>query len=367
MRVRATLGGIALAFTPGFNVSNVGAVASHAARAYDVRLWIIGLFTTALFVTHAAMQVPAGRLSDRYGPRLVGGLGLVLVAAASALALSWRVAWFAILLRLIAGVGTACAFVCGSEYMRATSGTAVAQGVFGAASMVGGGLALALVPLWGTWQAPFVLAAAVASVGAVVVLAAPATQIPSAAREFPSVRDKRLLPLGAIHAASFGLSVVAGNWVVTLLERAGGDSSRVAGVVGGLILFLGVITRPLGGRFYGHALALRSSLVLGGVGVALLCLAKPLPVAVLATVIAGLAAGIPFASAFAGAARLRPDAPGAAVGLVNMVAALVILVGTPLLGLTFSLPGDGRIGFAIVAVLWAAAALAVRGGQAASL
>jgi MFS family permease len=361
MRARAALGGIAMAFTPGFNVSNVGAVAGHAAHAYGVRLWVIGLFTTALFVTHAALQVPAGRLSDRYGPRLVGGLGLALVGVASACALSWRVAWFAILLRLIAGVGTACAFVAGSEYMRASFGGAVAQGVFGAASMVGGGLALALVSLWGTWQAPFATAAIVAGVGVLFVLLAPGTaQRPAGPRVLPSVRDVRLLPLGAMHAASFGLSVVAANWTVTLLERAGGESSHVAGVVAGLILFLGVITRPLGGRFYGNAFALQVSLVLGGAGIAVLCLAKPLPVAVVATAAAGLAAGIPFASAFAGAARLRPDAPGAAVGLVNMVAAVTILVGTPLLGLTFSLPGDGRIGFAVVAALWAATALAVR-------
>jgi hypothetical protein len=43
-----------------------------------------------------------------------------------------------------------------------------------------------------------------------------------------------------------------------------------------------------------------------------------------------------------------------------MVAATVILVGTPLLGLTFSLPGGGRTGFGVVAVLYALAALAVR-------
>ncbi len=349
-----------MAFTPGFNVSNVGAIASHASHAYGVQLWVIGLFTTALFVSHAAMQVPAGRLSDRFGPRLVGGSGLVVVALMSALALSWRDAWFAIALRLVAGVGTACAFVCGSEYMRATSGTAVAQGVFGAASMVGGGLALGLVPLWGTWQAPFASAAVVAGVGVLLVWLAPPTSVPRVARSLPSVRDKRLLPLGAMHAASFGLSVVAANWADTLLERAGGESSHVAGIVAGLILFLGVVTRPFGGRVYGNTFALRLSLVLGGAGVALLCVAKPLPVAVLATAIAGLAAGIPFASAFTGAARLRPDAPGAAVGLVNMVAAVTILVGTPLLGLTFSLPGDGRIGFAVVAVLWAATALVVR-------
>jgi hypothetical protein len=34
-----------------------------------------------------------------------------------------------------------------------------------------------------------------------------------------------------------------------------------------------------------------------------------------------------------------------------MVAAVTILVGTPLLGLSFSLPGDGRIGFVAVAAL----------------
>src|SRR5579885_2848623 len=340
-----------MAVTPGWNVSNVGAVAQHVAHSYGVGLAVVGLFTTALFVTHAALQVPAGRLSDRFGPRLVGGVGLAVVAASSAGALAWRQAWFAILLRLVAGVGTAGAFVSGSEYVRGTIGSAVAQGIYGAMSMAGGGLALALVPLWGAWRAPFATAALVAAAG-VVVAAAPALERPRGERPPRApVLDRRLLPLGAMHAASFGLSVVIGNWAVTLLEREGGDSSAVAGVVGGLLLLLGVITRPLGGRLAGRGGALRASLVAGGVGVAVLAAARPLPLAVAAAALAG----------FAGAARLRPEAPGAAVGLVNMVAAVTILVGTPLVGLTFSLPGDGRIGFGVVAVLWAAAALAVRG------
>jgi MFS transporter, NNP family, nitrate/nitrite transporter len=361
VRVRAVLGGVALAFTPGFNVSNVGAVAGAVSHSYGVGLAVVGLFTTALFVSHAALQVPAGRLSDRFGPRLVGGLGLLVVAAASAGALAWREAGYAIGMRFVAGIGTACAFVAGSEYMRAAIGTPIAQGFYGASSMVGGGLALAIVPQWGTWRAPFASAAVVAGVGAVLVALAPRERRKAAeVRELPRVLDRRLLPLGAMHAASFGLSVVAANWAVTLLERGGGESSHVAGVVAGLLLLLGMITRPLGGRLFGHAGALRASLVVGGAAVGLLAVAKPLPLAVVAAAAAGLAAGIPFASAFSGAARVRPDAPGAAVGLVNMVAAVTILAGTPLLGLTFSLPGDGRIGFAVVAVLWAAAALAVR-------
>jgi hypothetical protein len=58
--------------------------------------------------------------------------------------------------------------------------------------------------------------------------------------------------------------------------------------------------------------------------------------------------------------RLRPDAPAAAVGLVNGSAVLVILVATPLAGLTFSLPGDGRLAFLAIGLLWATALLAVR-------
>jgi hypothetical protein len=72
-----------------------------------------------------------------------------------------------------------------------------------------------------------------------------------------------------------------------------------------------------------------------------------------------VAAGIPFSPAFTGAALMRPDSPAAAVGLVNGAAAAVILAGTPLLGLSFGLPGDGRAGFAVAAVLWLGALAAL--------
>ncbi len=248
MKLRAALGGLALALTPGWNVANVGAVADRTAHAYGVGLAVVGLFTTALFLTHAALQVPMGRLCDRLGARVVGGAGLALVAVASAAALSWREAVFAIAMRLVAGVGTAASFVAGSDYVRSTIGSAVAQGGYGAASMAGGGLALATVPLWGTWRAPFATAALIAAAGVVLVVLAPRERARPASRvRITRVADKRLRPFAVWHAASFGLSVVVGNWAATLLQRAGGDSEHVAGVAGGLILFLGVITRPLGG------------------------------------------------------------------------------------------------------------------------
>jgi MFS transporter, NNP family, nitrate/nitrite transporter len=351
---------MALALSPGWNVANTGAVADELAHSYGVSLAVVGLFTTALFVTHAAMQVPAGRLCDRFGARHVGAVGLTTTALASFATLAWKEAAFAIAMRAAAGIGTALSFVAGSDYMRSTVGSAFAQGLFGAASMLGGGVALAVVPQLDSWRAPFATAAIVAGVGALVVLVSPreAPRPPLASR-LPTFADRRLLRLAAMHSASFGLSVVIGNWVVTLLERNGGYSSAVAGAAGALTLLLGIFTRPLGGHLYYQTSLIRASFVVGGVATLVLSLAMPLALVVVAAATIGLAAGIPFAPAFAGAGRARPEAPGAAVGLVNMTAAVTILVATPLVGLSFSLPGDGRIGFAIVAVLWAATAACV--------
>jgi predicted MFS family arabinose efflux permease len=262
-------------------------------------------------------------------------------------------------MRLVGGVGLAGAFVGGADYVRATLASPVAQGFYGAVSMASGGLALALVPLWPGWRAPFATAALVAAVGLVLVALAPADR-----RHAPTVRagralDRRLLPLGVMHAASFGLSVVLGNWVATLLERAGGQSPHIAGVVGGLVLLLGVVSRPLGGRLMERPAVVRAAFLAGGAAIAALAVAHPLPLTIVAAAVVGLAAGVPFAWTFAGAQRLRPDAPAAAVGTVNLAATIVILVGTPLVGLGFSLPGHGRIGFLVCAACFAAAAAAV--------
>jgi hypothetical protein len=94
------------------------------------------------------------------------------------------------------------------------------------------------------------------------------------------------------------------------------------------------------------------SLLAGSLGTALLAVSKPVPLVIVGAGLVGLAAGIPFSPAFTGAALTRPDASGAAVGFVNGAASAVAIVGTPLLGLTFSLPGGGRTGFAAVAALW---------------
>jgi MFS family permease len=230
---------------------------------------------------------------------------------------------------------------------------------------------LAVVPLTTSaldWRAPYATALAASCVVLVSLPLAPRDRRSVATRHTQArigqiVRDRRLYPLAVAHTSSFALSVIVGNWTVSLLEH--GYGKRLAGVVAALTLLTGFVTRPLGGRAFQRwgrraAPLLAASMVAGAGGTVLLLLDLPLPVRCVGAAVLGLAAGIPFAAAFSGAQTLRPDAPGAAIGFVNSCATLVIIVGTVLVGAAFSLPGHGRIGFAVVAAVWALSALPVR-------
>lgn len=177
------------------------------------------------------------------------------------------------------------------------------------------------------------------------------------------LRDRRLYPLAVAHTASFGFSVIIGNWAVALLQDAG-YGRRQAGAVAALTLLAGFLTRPLGGRAFQRspkraAPLLAASMVAGSCGTVLFLLDLPLPLRAAGAGVLGLAAGIPFAAAFSVAQAIRPHEPAAAIGFINACATLVIAVGTPLVGVSFSLAGDGRTGFAVIAALWAMSAIAV--------
>ena len=117
------------------------------------------------------------------------------------------------------------------------------------------------------------------------------------------------------------------------------------------------MSRPLGGWILdAHPqrirVALAASIVAGVAGTLALVGAEPAWLAVLGALLVGFGAGIPFSPAFTAAARIRPDAPAASVGLVNTAANFAVLAGTPLVGLSFSLRSEGRVGFVAIAVLW---------------
>jgi MFS family permease len=362
--VAGVAAGLAVGGCLTWNVTNVGAAADPLADHYGASVAAVGLLTTALFVTHLAVQLPAGRGADRFGAQRIALLAIAAGVIGNAVLLVDTSFELALVGRAVVGLGSGAAFVSGLDLVRAGGGGAALQGLYGGATMAGGGLALMVVPPLTdatSWRAPYWSAAILA------LLALPPTL---AARGLPRVahagawvlRDRQLLPIGILQAATFGLAVVAGNWVVPLLERQGA-SSTAAGLAGGLILFVGIVTRPAGGILAGRIsgrLLVATALVGTSAGALLLALGASFAVSAVGAFVLGLMAGLPFAVIFAAAQRLRPDAPGAAIALVNACAVLTILVGTPLAGLAFELPSDGRAAFAVIAVLAAAALIPLR-------
>jgi MFS family permease len=345
----------------------IGPIATRLSLVYGVSLTIVLLLVTVQFVTHMVMQIPGGRAADLLGARTSTLIGLVLILFGNVICVVGPQLVLGFIGRGIVGIGTGFALVGGSDYIRARGGSPLLQGIYGGGSVLAPGIAVVVVPLlvdrFG-WRASFV--SAIVVVGICIMLLALAPAVERTARhagerlESNFFTDSRLYRLAAIHSMSFGFSVVIGNTVVTLLEHHG-YSKRAAAFAGSLTLVLGFVTRIAGGPLLRRTDAwkwIAASLVVGGAGAIVLALPVRYAVVVTAAAVVGLAAGVPFARAFTGAAAARVDAPGAAVGFVNAWASLVIVVGTPLVGLTFALPGDGRLGFVALGVLAALAALA---------
>jgi MFS transporter, NNP family, nitrate/nitrite transporter len=364
--------GIVAACAVGMGVSwslaNVGAVASTEADRYGVGLATIGLFTTVLFLAELFSMAPAGRLIDRVGPRLVSAIALPMVVVANLLTLAVDSVVLALVLRAVVGLGVGMGFLAGAAYVQQVGGGAFGQGLYGGLSLGTGGVAVAVVPaLEGSleWRAPFVSAAVAAALALVAVALGPSTPGRGAGGVARlRLRDRRLLRFAAVMAASFGVGIVLSNWAVEVLEQRGGLDSDTAGLVGSLVLVVGVVARPLGGlaasrRPDRSRALLAGAMVTGATGTLLLGLAEPPALAVAGALAVGAGAGIPFGPTLEAIARAFPSQPGAALGAANAWSLLAIIVGTPLVGLTFDLPGDGLIGFAAVAALWATTLLAL--------
>jgi MFS family permease len=370
-RISAVLGACALAAGVSFPLTALGPAAPELADAYGVSLAGVGLLTTALFVVHLLVQIPGGELIDRSRARAVGLGSLAIVGAAHAAATIAPSFVLAGAARAAAGAGTGAGFVAGVAYLQRRGFGPTVQGLFGGCGLLGAGAAVAVVPLVEPalgWRAPYACTVAVAALTAVLLALAPADERRAARTRRPGlalVRDPTLARLGAMHAASFGLSIVVGNWIVSLLRDAGGHDAGVAGLAGGIALMLGAAGRPLGGVVARQPARRRHALLVLSLAACsagtLLVAWRPddLPAAAAGAALVGLAAGIPFASAFTLAARARPHEPAAAAGATNAIAIGAMLVATPLVGQAFASPGGSRAAFAVLAVAVAAAALAV--------
>ena len=362
----------AIGFAVSANYTNHAPVVGTLARQFGFSQTLAGLLTTGIFITHAAMQVPGGHLVDRFGSRRVMFYALAWVALGNfAIAFSGAY-WQLLAWKVFTGIGTGTCFVAGARYIHeglAGPRLHLAQGFYGGSLLLGSGFVILAVPrisLWAGWRVAFLVSATVA-VCAWIVWMAISPQVPSVPHARGSWRGMLLAPqlwlLGLMQMASFGLAIVVGAWIITLLVSTLQVPAAKAGLIGSFVLLLGIVMRPLGGvllQHIGMRALLGASFLASAAGCFMLAAGwNSLPLAVVAVLLIGIGCGLPYAALFTRAASLFPGRAAAAMGLVNMLGILMILVGAPLVGHLADWSGSFRSSFVALGGFSLAACAAV--------
>lgn len=308
---------------------------------------MFGFLTTAIFLTHALMQIPAGNFADKYGPKKILTIALSIVFIGN-LGISFSDSYDQLLLwKFFVGLGTGSCFVAGARYIYQSASSEkllIYQGYYGASVLLGSGFVIFAIPqianYFQGWPKAFLATATVAFIALLIVIfIAPK---PSA-KEHPHssllkmLANRQLYLLGIVQMASFGLVIVIGSWITEMLKENFMFSNKlIIPFIASLILLLGIFTRPLGGRLVeqiGVRKLLLFSLSLNAVACFILAFySKSLPLDLLAIIFLGVGCGLPYAGLFNRAASMFPGRAGAAMGLVNMLGIVFILIAAPLVG-----------------------------------
>jgi nitrate/nitrite transporter NarK len=371
---RALFSGCAAGFAFSANYTNHAPMVSVLRAQFGFDQAAAGLLTTGIFLTHALMQTPGGRLADRFGPVRVMSAALAWVALAN-IAIAFAGAYWQLLFwKLFAGIGTGACFTSGAKYIvNQFKGRElhIAQGFYGGSIVLGSGFVLFAVPqLLGAfgWRGAFIgcaIPAAAVWFWWTIAAPRPARLTPATGSFADMLRHRELWLLGVTQMASFGLVIVAGSWITALLRSVFQMPLKTAGLMGSVVLLLGMASRPLGGSL-AHRIAARkliaASLFLNAAACVALASSTALPLTFAAILVLGIGCGVPYAATFNRAAALYPASPGAAMGLVNMVGSMMILAGAPAVGYLADWTGQFRAGFyalGLFSVIAAASALRI--------
>jgi MFS family permease len=371
MNRRALLTACAVGFAFSANYTNHAPMLSVLRGNFGLSQGRSGLLTTAIFLTYALMQVPGGRLADRFGPLRVLILALAWVALANtALGLSVTFAQL-LFFKALAGLGTGACFAAGARYTVASFRGPVlhlAQGFYGGSVLLGAGFIIFVVPqmldVFG-WRGAFLSCAAISLAVCLYCLwgaPRPEAGVSPPARFLEMLSQRELWLLGFVQMASFGLMIVVGTWITTLLRDALGMPLKAAGTLGSLVLLLGIASRPFGG-WLANRVGLRPlvgvALLLNAAGCTALAFNHSTWLTSIAIAALALGCGVPYAGCFNRAAALFPGRSGAAMGLMNMIGIVMILIGAPATGWLADATGSFRSSFFALAAFGFLAALSV--------
>jgi nitrate/nitrite transporter NarK len=370
---RALISACAAGFAFSANYTNHAPMVGALRAEFGFNQASAGLLTTGIFLTHALMQIPGGRLADRFGSSRTMVMALAWVTVANCLIALSSSYWQLLLWKTFAGIGTGVCFAAGARYVVGVFKGAdlhLAQGMFGGSVVLGSGFVLFAVPqllLVFGWRGAFLVCALLGGIAwAWWVWAAPSErQVTPAARSLGEMMQHReLWLLGWMQMASFGLMIVVGTWITALLNTEFKMPLKTAGLLGSMVLLLGILSRPLGG-WLAHRMRIRVlvgvALLLNALACAALGWGHAIALSMIAIVALGIGCGLPYAGVFNRAASLFPGRAGAAMGLVNMVGTVMILAGAPAVGYLVDLSGQFRSSFYVLGVFALVAAGASQG------
>ncbi len=352
----------------GIIIMNIPPVLDELMDLYGVSYTQISVLMSALLWPHAAMQLPAGMITDRLGIRRMQLLSLACMGIGNAVPAISPVLGWGIGGRMITGLGTGMGWLATLKLLAiwAPGGRAGAyQAFFAGCFSLGSILAYLLIPVIvrAGWQWVF-LAPAILCLPLLALVPALRLAPVSSARSFLPLR--RILGmrsawiLGSYHALSYGSMLSLGNWVPSLLAE--GSRHRTATQLawgGALVMLVSGLARLSGGfvifRVSPLAVAHGSILVLCLLfaGLALI----PAPGVVLSLALLGAWFGsINFGALFQLASRsATADSLGTLLGFVNLLGNLGAIAFTLMFGWSKDTLGSFAWGFAVLAPLAAVA------------
>ncbi len=343
------------------NYTNYGPLIPLLSKELHINGGQAGLLSTFLFLGLAFMYIPAGALTDRFGPRpVLVGFSFVLVLGGVLLPLVPNLTWI-LACRMLIGFGSGGTFVAGAGVAASLGKYApLGQGLYGGSVQIGSGLGLLLTPLLATrfnWQGAFLCWGLLGIASIIVWLLVDDGFQPHERQKIDvraGLRSPAVWSLGLSHMGTFGLGNAIAAWIAVYLAHQYGLSLGLAATLGSIALLSGVFFRPLGGiliarRVIGAIPLLRVGTILGGAGVLLLALPLSFaPLTALGIAMIALGSTIPYTSVFNEAARLKGVGKGIAQGLASMYSTPTILVGPPLIGLLFSHSGSITLAFSVI-------------------
>ncbi|WP_430868407.1 MFS transporter [Demequina aurantiaca] len=367
----------------------LGVAGVEAVERFGIQATGLALFSVVQLAAYALMQVPAGHLLDRWGPRSVMVAGsLVMASGQLLLAVTDHVA-LALVARVLIGAGDAPIFISAARLVaewfepRRVPVLVQVTGLIGQAGQLATAVPVAILLHSRGWSATFATLAALgvaAALGAFLGVRMPASEQKSPElvqreRFWKSVRAATTpagtqLGFWSHFLAPFGSNAFALLWGVPFLVMAQGLTPAQASGMLVVLTVTAMIAGPTTGLFTSRFPMRRTWIVLGSAiasavaWAALLSFSTPRPMWQLALfcVVLGIGGpislvGIDFARTFSPTERL-----GTATGFVNIGGFLSTIIAVLLIGLVLQLtspPGASeytlnqfRAGFAALAIPW---------------